>query len=113
MNITCGECGYSYNHSLSCCPECGNPTVVTEPFINHTGLSNCPNCGAPVSNNFACDYCESRFPKVANPNLDAAERKGHNNEVREIRKESRNSGVKAGAAAAAFLGGLLGGIIGD
>lgn len=99
--ITCSECGCPYDEGLSYCPECGNPTVMR--FVNRTGLTNCPNCGAPVTNNVACEYCESAFPSaVKSPEKVII----HNNT-----NSDNDSGIGVGAAA--FLGGVLGGLLGD
>ncbi|MBR3877127.1 MAG: hypothetical protein IKJ23_02975 [Bacteroidaceae bacterium] len=103
--VRCSECGMSYNESLYCCPECGNPTVSK--FSNQTGLSNCPNCGAPVTNNVACEYCESAFPSA----IKAPEKVIINNTKTVV--EERDSGGGGLAVAGAFLGGLLGGILDD
>ena len=102
--IKCNECGMTYKRSLAYCPECGNPTVSK--FTNQTGLNNCPNCGAPVTNNVACDYCETAFPSaVKGPEKVII---NNNNTVVED-----NSGGGFGVAGAAFLGGLLGGLLDD
>lgn len=100
--ITCSECGFPYNENQPYCPECGNPTVLR--FVNQTGLTNCPNCGAPVTNNVACEYCESAFPSV----VKAPEKVIINNN-----NTSSNNDSGIGVGAAAFLGGVLGGFLGD
>ena len=99
--ITCSECGCPYSDNLPCCPECGNPTVAK--FVNQTGLTNCPNCGAPVTNNIACEYCESAFPSA----VKGPEKVIINN------NNSGNNDSAIGIGAAAFLGGVLGGFLGD
>lgn len=99
--ITCSECGCPYNESLPCCPECGNPTVSR--FVNQTGLTNCPNCGAPVTNNVACEYCESAFPSA----VKGPEKVVINN------NNSGSSDSAFGVGAAAFLGGVLGSFLDD
>ena len=99
--ITCNECGCPYSKSLPYCPECGNPTNTR--FVNQTVLTNCPNCGSPVTNNTACEYCESAFPTT----VKSPEKVIINNN----NNGSDNSAMGVGAAA--FLGGILGGILGD
>lgn len=86
--IECNECGCPYSESLSCCPECGNPTKFSS---NQTDLTNCPNCGAPVSNSISCDYCGTTFPK------------------KHLVNQNKNSDSNPDVAA--FLGGLVGGLI--
>lgn len=100
--IICSECGCPINEKDTICPECGNP-VITK-FTNQTGHTNCPNCGAPVTNNVACEYCDSAFLNV----VQAPEKIIINNN-NTIREES--SGLGTGAAA--FLGGIIGGILSD
>lgn len=102
--IKCSECGMIYKRTLSCCPECGNPALSG--FTNQTGLSNCPNCGAPVTNNIACEYCETAFPSV----VKSPEKVIINNNT-VVRED--NSGGGLGVAGAALLGGLLGGLLDD
>lgn len=99
--IECTECGCPYNENLSSCPECGNPNYQNLKFVNTTGLTNCPNCGAPVTNNIACEYCESAFPYH-----------GENNVIidDDMQQES-DEGIGTGTAA--FLGGLIGGFLSD
>lgn len=101
--ITCSECGCPYSESYSYCPECGNPTISR--FVNQTGLTNCPNCGAPVTNNVACEYCESAFPSAVNGPENVVINNNYND------SDSSDSGIGVGTAA--FLGGVLGGILGD
>lgn len=101
--ITCSECGARYADGRAYCPECGNPTISK--FVNQTGLSNCPNCGAPVTNNIACEYCETTFPSI----VKAPEKVIINNNT--TIREEESSGFGTGAAA--FLGGLIGGILSD
>jgi predicted amidophosphoribosyltransferase len=102
--IKCSECGARYNDDRSYCPECGNPTVSK--FVNQTGLSNCPNCGAPVTNNLACEYCETAFPST----VKAPEKVIINNNTT---VKNEDSGGGFAVAGAAFLGGLLGGLLDD
>lgn len=101
--IECTECGCPYNENLSSCPECGNPNIHNLRFINTTGLTNCPNCGAPVTNNIACEYCESAFPHQDDDEDDII----INNNFQQESDEGINTG------AAAFLGGLIGGFLSD
>ena len=103
--VICNECGYQYSSHHPYCPECGNPTV--KKFVNQTGLSNCPNCGAPVTNNIACEYCDSAFPSVV---VNKAPEKVIINNTTNV-KENSSSSFATGAAA--FLGGIIGGILSD
>lgn len=113
MLIPCVECGCLYNDDMPSCPECYTPTTVNRAsvvsnatrFVNQTGLTNCPNCGAPVTNNIACEYCESAFPSV----VKAPETVIINND----NYVEENCGPGVGTGVAAFLGGVLGGILGD
>lgn len=103
MTITCSECGCPYENNLDYCPECGNPTERRN--INETGLTNCPNCGAPVTNNVACEYCGSAFPK------EVPQKVIINNTTTNINNETSQSdgtNTAIGVGTAAFLGGIVG-----
>lgn len=102
--IEWNECGCPYEENMEYYPECGNPTTIK--FVNKTGLTNCPNCGAPVTNNIACEYCESAFPQEKSEQVII-----NNTTINKEAPQSGNSGIGVGAAA--FLGGMLGSFLDD
>lgn len=70
--VPCRGCGFRYGPQFTVCPECGAPRGMAAPRpmgqprpnmrMDDIGMTNCPNCGAPITNGYACEYCDTVFP---------------------------------------------------
>lgn len=96
--IKCTECGNIYDETLRMCPECGNPTGLTDPTpSDETPI--CPNCGAELHRTqdykFVCDFCGTASPVDSRTKASIdKKRERERAQIRRIRSQTRQNRVK-------------------